>query len=137
MKETAEIEARQKQSKKSKRATLDMLKSKKRATRVVEFSMDGENTSMEFRAIGAVEYDKLTAKHPPTPEQRIEGSSTNINTFGPALLSKTCVDPEISEEEWLEIWNSPEWSRGEIVDLYLSASALCNQGLDVPLSESD
>jgi hypothetical protein len=136
------VEARQKQSNASKRATLDMLKSKPRNT--TEFSLflaDGNGgtteVTMKYQAIGMMAYDKLVSKYPPKPEQRAEGSSFDMDTFAPALIAACSVDPEISPEEAKEIWNSEEWSRGDVMVLFRNAVELNNRGLDVPFNEND
>ena len=82
------------------------------------------------------EYDKLVAKHPPKPEQRAEGSSFDIDTFAPALIAAVCVDPEMSEKDAKDIWNSPAWSRGDLMVLFRNAVELNNRGLDIPFSEN-
>lgn len=135
------VAARQEQSKESKRATFELLKSKPRAEREVTFLMDTaegkEEVTFLFRAIGSVSYDRLLTKNPPTTEQRAEGASYNVNTFAPALLSAVCAEPEMSATQWSEIWNSPDWNRGEIMQLFVSAIELCNQGMDVPFFGND
>jgi hypothetical protein len=138
-KTTEDVEARAAQRDKSKRATFDLLKGKKRAERTVEIVLvDGEDpVSMEFRAIGAQEYDRLIAKNPPNTEQKAEGSAYNIHNFGPALLSAVCVDPDMTRQEWSEIWNSPDWNRGEVMQMFLIAVELCNKGLDLPFNGTD
>lgn len=139
---TEELESRTQQSENSKRATFDLLKSKPRAEREVVLRLPGEDgetedLSMLFRAIGSQDYDKLLSKNPPTQEQKAEGGSYNVNTFGPALLARVCVDPDMDAKQWGEIWNSPDWNRGEMMQLFLVAVELCNRGLDIPLSETD
>jgi hypothetical protein len=133
------VEARQKQSARSKRATLDMLKNKPRSTS--EFSLflsDGNGGSnevtLQYQAIGMRAYDKLVAKHPPKPDQRAEGSSFDIDTFAPALIAACSVDPEISPSEAKAIWDSEDWSRGDVMVLFRNAVELNNRGLDVPFS---
>lgn len=135
------VKARQTQSKRSKAATLDLLKGKKKA--VERFSIylpgdDGEKTEVEltFTAIGAVEYDKLVGKHPPKPEQRVDGAAFNMDTFGPALISRCCTDPEMSEDDANEIWQSPDWSRGDLMVLFRRAVELNSRGIDIPFSEN-
>ena len=139
--EVENVKARVEQSEHSKRATFDLLKSKPRAEREVTFVMErGDEESeftMLFRAIGATDYDKLITKNPPNTEQKAEGASYNINTFGPALLAKTVVDPDMDFKQWSEIWNSNEWNRGEILQIFLTATELCNRGLDIPFTEDD
>jgi hypothetical protein len=136
------VTVRRKQSAASKRATLDILRSKKRLEKELSLLLpvgDGktEEVTLLFQSIGAQEWDRLIAKHPPTTEQRADGATSNMHTFAPALLSKVCTDPDLSEEEWKEIWNSPDWNRGEVVQLYLTAVELCSTGMDVPFSGRD
>jgi hypothetical protein len=132
-------EARQKQSQASKRATLDMLKNKPRST--TEFTLflsDGNGgtteATLKYQAIGMRAYDRLVSKHPPKPEQRAEGNSFDIDTFAPALIAACAVDPEISPSEAKEIWDSDDWSRGDVMVLFRNAVELNNRGLDVPFS---
>ena len=104
--------------------------------------MDTENGKKQevtflFRSIGSVDYDRLLTKNPPTTEQRSEGASYNVNTFAPAILSAVCAEPEMSTTQWAEIWNSPDWNRGEIMQLFVSAVELCNQGMDIPFFVND
>jgi hypothetical protein len=135
-------EARSAQSAHSKRATLDLLRSKKRLEKEVTILLPVEGGKTEevsflFQSIGAQEWDRLVAKHPPTAEQRVEGNAFNMHTFAPALLSRVCVDPELTEEEWKEIWNSPDWNRGEVIQFYVTAVELCSTGMDIPFSGRD
>jgi hypothetical protein len=141
-KESQAVAARQEQSKAAKRATFDQLLNKPRRTTEIEILLpsatgkmeDRETVSFKFVALGSVEYDKLVTKHPPTTDQRAEGANYNIDTFGPDLLSRVCVDPEFTKAQWAELWTSPDWNRGEIIDLFSTAAGLCMAGLEVPLS---
>lgn len=139
---TEELESRTQQSASSKRATFDLLRNKPRAQREVVVKIpneDGEiiDLTMLFKAIGAQDYDKLLSKNPPNTEQKAEGASYNLHNFGPALLSKVCIDPAMDQKEWAEVWNSPDWNRGEVMQLFYVAVELCNKGLDIPLSDND
>ena len=91
---------------------------------------------VSLRAIGAKEYDDLIAKHPPTSEQKKEGGSYNVDTFAPALIAACSSEPKLTPNEASEIWNSPDWSRGEIMELFLASVEVCSKGLDVPFTES-
>ena len=135
-------EARQKQSEADKRATMDLLLNKPRST--TEFSLylsDGNGgvneVTLKYQAIGMREYDRLVGKHPPKPEQRAEGSSFDIDTFAPALIAACAVEPEISPTEAKKIWDSPDWSRGDVMVLFRNAVELNNRGLDIPFNELD
>ena len=138
---TKNVEARQKQSQASKRATLDMLQNKPRST--TEFSLylsDGNGgtneVTLKYQAIGMRAYDRLVSKHPPKPDQRAEGNSFDIDTFAPALIAACSVEPEISPTEAKNIWDSEDWSRGDVMVLFRNAVELNNRGLDVPFSVS-
>jgi hypothetical protein len=133
---TKTVEARAKQREASKSATLEKLIGKKRASTTFKIWIDQDEVEMTFRAIGAMEYDRLVSKHPPTTEQRADGASFNLDTFAPALISAVSSDPEISPTDAKEIWNSAEWSRGEVITLYRQAVDLCNRGLDIPFNEN-
>ena len=140
--ETDVIEAREEQRKASKRATFDILKSKKPMEKTVSFSItddDGEENEVEllFRAISHVEYDRIQAKCPPTMEQRSQGEPFNVEEFAPALLTKVVVDPDLSIKEWKEIWSSNAWSRGECAQLFAEAVNICTRGLDIPFNATD
>ena len=133
------LESQTAQREQAKRATFEMLVKKPRLEREVPVHIPGDDgelreITMLFRAIGARDYDKLLTRHPPTTEQRAEGNSYNINTFGPALLSQVCIDPEMSAEQAAEIWNSSDWGRGEVMSLFSAAVELCNKGLDIPFT---
>ena len=137
----AEVEARQKQSEASKRSTLEILKSKKSARETFTLFLhdeDGETVEvqMTFKSIGAREYDKLVSKHPPKPEQRVDGATFDMDTFAPALIAKCSVDPEMTEADAKEIWDSEEWSRGDLMVLFRNAVELNNRGLDIPFNEA-
>jgi hypothetical protein len=135
-------EARQKQSESDKRATIDQLINKPRST--TEFSLflsDGNGgtneVTLKYQAIGMRAYDRLVSKHPPKPDQRAEGSSFDMDTFAPALIAACSVDPEISPTEAKKLWDSDDWSRGDVMVLFRQAVELNNRGLDIPFTEND
>ena len=134
--------ARAAQGAETKRATLEMLRSKKPREKeiVVLWPMeDGskEEISFLFRSIGAQAYDKLVGKYPPTIEQRADGGSFDLHKFAPALLAQVCVEPKLSDAEWKTIWDSPDWNRGEVMQFFAQAVELCSVGLDIPFTGRD
>lgn len=131
------VEARAKQREASKRATFAKLSKKPRAEREVPVTVGGEQLTVLFKAIGAREYDRLLGEHPPNAKQKMEGQTYNMDTFGPALVAAVCVDPDLSEDEAKAIWESEDWSRGEVMTLFMNAVELCNQGMDVPFTAGD
>ena len=132
--EGAVQEARAKQSAASKRATFAKLSKKGRAEREVSVQIGGETMTLLFKAISAREYDNLLSEHPPTPKQKLEGLSYNPDTFSPALIAAVCHEPNLTEDEAKAIWESEDWSRGELMTLFGNAIDICSQGLDVPFS---
>jgi hypothetical protein len=113
----------------AKRATFDALRNKKPVEREFSITLGEDKVSFLFRAVGAVEYEKLLTKCPPTPDQKAEGATFDPDRFAPILLARVCVEPVLSETEWREIWTSEEWSRGETADIFYSAVNLCSRGL--------
>jgi len=122
------------------RATLDLLRNKRPREREISLKIPGTEGDTEatflFRSIGAKEWELLVGKHKPTNAQRADGQPFNIDTFPPALLARVCVEPQLTEDDWMEIWTSPDWNRGEISDFYQAAVDLCTTGFDVPFSAS-
>jgi hypothetical protein len=133
------VQAKAEQSRKAKRATLDILRGKKprREEFTAPIGTDDERVSFEYVAIGAKEYDAMLTKHPPTNEQRIAGAQFNMDTFAPVLLSRVCRDPALSAEEWKEIWTSDSWGRGELVDIFYKAVNLCSREIDAAPIDAD
>lgn len=134
------LEVQNAQREESKRATFEMLVKKRHLEREVPIKIPGDDgemveVTMLFRAIGARDYDRLLGKHPPTTEQRAQGASYDINSFGPALIARVCVDPEMSEQDAAAIWNSSDWGRGEVMSLFGAAADICNKGLDIPFTD--
>lgn len=131
-----DVQARVNQSQAAKRATLTKLRKKKRTEAERVYKIGGEEMSFLYRAIGAIEYDDLVTAYPPTLEQRSQGQPYNIHKFAPALLSKVVVEPKMSEEEWTEIWTSPDWNRGEVMSFFAECVDLCSTGLQLGPTET-
>lgn len=115
----------------ARRATLDMMRAKRRKPKEFTAELADEEVTFLYAAIGNVDYDKLLTECPPTTAQRAEGAVYNQDKFAPELLSRVCVEPKLTAEEWTEIWTSPDWSRGETGNLFYEAVNLCGQGLNL------
>lgn len=123
-------------------ATFKDLLNKPARTREVALKVPDEGgTIIEYvvilRAIGSKSYDVLVGMNPPTAEQKKEGASYNPDSFGPALISACAASPLITPNEAKEIWESDEWSRGEVMELFVAAVEVCSKGLDVPFTATD
>lgn len=121
-------------------ATLEQLKKKQTVTKTVTLTVtgdDGEPTevSLSFRGIPAHRYDKLISRFPPKKEHKKQGYGYNPDGFGPAIIAATCVEPEMTEEDAREIWESDTWNRGERMMLLMAAIEVCTVGLDVPFKK--
>lgn len=129
------VQAQEAQRQASKRATRDNLTKKKRSELEVTITLEGEETTLLFRAIGMRAYDDLLALHPPTKEQQALGATYNGDTFGPALVAAVCVEPNLSETETKEMWESDDWSRGDLAVLWEAALEVNMRGFNVPFSK--
>jgi len=118
-------------------ATFEDLINKPARTReiVLKVSEDAE-VSVKLKALGSKSYDDLLGQHPPTPEQKREGQTYNADTFAPALIAACAVEPALTPTEAKQIWNSAEWSRGEVSELFIACVEVCSRGLDVPFTET-
>lgn len=122
---------------KKKTSTLDLLKNKKPRTKTISIAVGEDEVEMTFKAISSHELDKLQSKHKPTMEQKARGFAFNVNTFAPALVAACSVEPELTEADAKEIWESETWSTGELNHLFDTCSSLCMEGMQVPFSKSD
>lgn len=138
-----DVQAKEEQRRASHRATLDKLLKKPRVEREISLLLPGddgedEKVTFKYRSLGAQDYDKLIDMYPPTTEQKVDGAAFNVDKFAPALISKVCVDPELSYEEAKAIWDSPDWNRGELMHLFGEAMNICNSVQQkIPFTESD
>ena len=136
-----EEEPEEDQKRVRKTATVDQLKKKRRVTKTIYIGVDDDDgetveVALTFRALAGSRYDELVSKHPPRPEDKKQGFFYNPDSFGPALIAATCIEPEMSEEDVLEIWESDDWNRGERMVLLMAAIEVCTAGLNVPFKRN-
>lgn len=107
-----------------------------RRVRALEDTAADSAVTFVFEGLGRSRYDLLVAEHPATDEQAAavpEGQTLRWNpeTFPPALLAASCVEPaDIAGdvEEWAEIHR--DWSAGQNARLWgacLAANAGVNE----------
>ncbi len=96
---------------------------------------DGTVATLTFQAIGRQAFDDLKTEHPPTPDQRAKMRKAltaagmnktqidysvatlldhNPDTFPPALLAASALEPAMTLNEATEMWTSPAFSKGEL-----------------------
>lgn len=125
----------------AKRATYDMLVKKKprRSEFTAVLDPDVGPVSFLFVAVTPSEYDELVTLHQPTDAQKTEDPGANVNgdTFPPALLAKVCKEPQLTEDQWREVWANPGYSTGERGSIFWEANGLCNRPLDLAPLEKD
>lgn len=118
----------------------DLLNKPARTKEVTLAIPDADGAMVEYvftlRAIGSKAYDVLVGMHPPTADQKKEGAAYNPDSFGPALISACSVSPSLTANEAKELWESDEWSRGEVMELFVAAVEVNSRGLDVPFTAS-
>ena len=92
-----------------------------------------------FRDIGRKPFDALLVAHQPTPAQKKavadQGGGVleyNQDTFPPALMAATAVDPEMTLEEAEETYHN--WSSGDAEILFTTAILVCKERASLPLS---
>lgn len=137
----AEAKAAKKEatSTKKKVATFEDLRAKKRRRSSVEINLydeDGEpeTLSITIQAISSVEYDKMIAECPPTAVQRARNDVYNMDEFAPQLISACSINPKMTFEQVKELYESDEWSTGEIGNLFWACSNLCTAGMNIPFT---
>lgn len=95
-----------------------------------------EKASMEFvfKALGRKKYRKLLedSRFKPTPSQLKEAREKgiqlefNADTFPQAIIAACCLDPVLSEEDVIDMWDSDEWAEGELLGLFQVAYEVNN-----------
>ena len=105
---------------------------------LIEASRDTEIVFV-FKAIGAPIYDALLLlpENQPSEEDKKTGGDFNPDHFPAALVAASCIDPEMSLEEALTIYNDPAWNGAELQKLFFGALGVNTELADIPLSKGD
>lgn len=102
-------------------ATVDMLLKRKptRAKCAVEVE-PGVEVTITFEAIGRDRFEALLDEHTPEKEEGSdEVPKEDPDTFGPAIIAASAVEPSMSVEDVQQMWDS--WNRTELNLLYRTA----------------
>jgi hypothetical protein len=98
-----------------------------------KITLGDQTYTLEIHALTNKELNTLIDEHPArknNDEDKPYGY--NRTTLPPALFAMSVKDPQMTREEWEQVWISPEWSPGELshlLDLVMSTST---RGFDVP-----
>lgn len=94
-----------------------------------------------FQDIGRRRFVDLVKEHPPSDETKKTFTDLGEDipefepdTFAPALIHATAVDPPISLEEAEEICAT--WSEADIDSMFLGAYIVCRERTSIPFSEA-
>jgi hypothetical protein len=91
--------------------------------------VDAATVTFTVEAIGAAPWRRLVAEHPP-PTDDLEGWRWNLETFPPAAVAASCIDPKMSEDQAAELaerLSDAQW--GKLFGAVLSV----NVADDIPL----
>jgi len=128
--------ARQDQSKRDKLDLRERLLGKTARTKTLTVNIDGDSLELKFQALSSKNLDELRSKHQPTAKQRVEGLGVNVDTFNPALVAATLIQPELTYDEAVELFSAENWSAGELGQIFQTASDVCLEGMDIPRNAS-
>lgn len=121
-----------------KASTRDKFLKKKRRVDKKTITLNGEVTEITITALPTPELTVLQVNHPMrrnNSDDKVLG--LNAKTFPPALFAASVLDPKLTEDEWAEIWSSPDWSAGELGHLLDLVFGVSTKGFDVPFGASD
>lgn len=103
-----------------------------------------------FRSVGRARFDKMLAEHPPTPEQRkqvkelmsergmpFDPPKWNGETFPPAIVSASSVDPELTITDTQEMWADENWSPAELLRVLECALSCYWEVEEIPFAAGD
>lgn len=95
-----------------------------------------------FRSIGRKPWDDLVGEHPPTKDQvdkaKREGlgvPNVNQDSFPVAAIAASVVEPTLTVDDVKDMWDSPDWSDGELTILYQAALMVNQQARVVDLGK--
>lgn len=82
----------------------------------------------EFRSIGRKAYDDLVKQHPPGEAENKEHleqykvpAPYNAESFAPALIAASLVEPALTVEQVQELFEDEAWNGAEIIQLWQAA----------------
>ncbi|MFB7359667.1 hypothetical protein [Streptomyces gardneri] len=96
----------------------DSQKTTAQALEAAQAAFDEAAIVLTFQALPSPEFEALKEAHPPTEKQAEDGQSINLDTLGPALVSKSSLDGLTVEDaaSFLESWGA-----GESTQLFMAA----------------
>lgn len=81
-----------------------------------------------FRSIGRRRYEEIFEECPATSKQKQEAIKAgeeepqwNPETFPPAIIAASIVEPEMTDDDVYDMWESTDWNQAELTSLFLAA----------------
>lgn len=102
----------------------ELLAKKKLREVTLTVQVEGDSADLQLRALPRKEYRLLLEAHPGA-----DGKSFDYDTFPPALIAASVVEPEFTLEQATELWE--EWEDGDASRLFLACFDLNEVGLGV------
>ncbi len=87
-----------------------------------------------FKALNRRRLEELMEELPPTAKQKKQAKELDqdiafdTDKFPPALLSASLIEPKLSVEEATELWNSDDWTQGELLMLFNTSMEVNQRG---------
>lgn len=78
---------------------------------------DGDTVELLLRAMPRKTYRELLEAHPSETD-----GDWNVDTFPPALIAATCVEPKFTVKQAAKLWD--EWETGDSTHLFLECFKL-------------
>lgn len=99
------------------------------ALSAAEQAVKDTSRGFTFRAIGRAAYQALLEAHPAHDEDHEDVRSQGIGqkaayhaeTFAPALVQASAVDPPLADEDVAAIFSGDSWNHSEVAQLFMAA----------------
>lgn len=133
----AETEESSPVSENNEKVALLLGKPKTRETFKIYIGSGDDKSEIELtvEALSMKDYDKLIAKYPPTDEEKLKGLTYELETFAPALISASLTDPDMSLAQAKKLWNSENWSRGDVEGIFTKVLQVNHRESTVPFNK--
>jgi len=90
----------------------------------IEEQLEEQTVTFRLRALSRKEWADLLAKFPPSVEQRRAGHDADPDLFPVAAIAASIVEPEMTEDEFRRLSESPLLTFGDFQKLFLAVMRL-------------
>lgn len=135
--DSEKVRIRREQAEHDKKSVRSIFLEKKRREEKTKIQFGNEVIEIKALALSDPQIRKIRDQHP--PRKGDVGDSNlgfNAKTFPAHFMSETYIEPELSREEWQGLWDSEDWSAGEIQALFDWAWGVSMKGFNVPFGDN-